>query len=427
MRTDLTDITMVIDRSGSMQSIRTDAEGGINSFIEQQKQEPGEANLTLVQFDTEYEFVHSGVPIKQVPAFKLIPRGSTALLDAVGRAINETGARLAAVAESQRPGLVVFVIVTDGQENSSREFTRDQIRTMVEHQQSAYKWQFTFLAANQDAFAAGGSMGIAQDGIAKRVGDVRVLQLIRAFLNAGVLENGLVTATDEGTPQGGPLSPWLSNVMLDDLDRELERRGLKFARYADDCNIYVRSPRTGQRVMASVSRFLMERLRLTVNSSKSAVDRPWNRKFLGYSFTNHRAPKRRIAPKAIQRFKDRIRELTRRTRGISLEEMTGQLNSYLRGWLGYFGRCDTPSVLRDLNSWLHRRLRAVVWKQWKTSRRRFSELRCPGVSRDLAAQTVGSCHGPWRLSKSPALHKALSTQFFQTLGLATLLPAAPAA
>ena len=166
MRTDLTDITMVIDRSGSMQSIQSDAEGGINSFIEQQKQEPGEANVTLVQFDTDYEFVHSGVPIRKVPAFKLVPRGSTALLDAVGRAINETGARLAALEESQRPGLVVFVIVTDGEENSSREFSRDQIRKMVEHQQSAYKWQFTFLAANQDAFAAGGSMGIAQDGIA---------------------------------------------------------------------------------------------------------------------------------------------------------------------------------------------------------------------------------------------------------------------
>jgi hypothetical protein len=174
MRTDLTDITMVIDRSGSMESIRSDAEGGINTFIDSQKSEPGEALLTLVQFDTEYEFVHSGVPVQQIPAFTLVPRGSTALLDAVGRAINETGARLAAMAESQRPVLVVFVIVTDGAENSSREFTRDQIRTMVEHQQSAYKWQFTFLAANQDAFAAGGSMGIAQDGIAAySVGKVR--------------------------------------------------------------------------------------------------------------------------------------------------------------------------------------------------------------------------------------------------------------
>ena len=167
MRTDLTDITMVIDRSGSMDSIKTDAEGGINTFIASQKSEPGEALLTLVQFDTEYEFVHNGTPIMQASRFKLVPRGSTALLDAVGRAINETGARLAVLDEAQRPGLVVFVIVTDGQENASREFTREKIREMIEHQQIAYKWQFTFLAANQDAFAAGASLGISQDGIAE--------------------------------------------------------------------------------------------------------------------------------------------------------------------------------------------------------------------------------------------------------------------
>lgn len=166
MRTDLTDITMVIDRSGSMDSIKTDAESGINTFIASQKSEPGEALLTLVQFDTEYEFVHQGVPIGSVPKFKLVPRGSTALLDAVGRAINEAGTRLAAIEEAQRPGLVVFVIVTDGAENSSHEFERDKIREMIERQQSVYKWQFTFLAANQDAFAEGASMGIAQDGIA---------------------------------------------------------------------------------------------------------------------------------------------------------------------------------------------------------------------------------------------------------------------
>lgn len=166
MRSDLTDITMVVDRSGSMAAIKSDAEGGINTFIDQQKKESGEALLTLVQFDTEYEFVHSGVPVKKVPAFTLVPRGSTALLDAVGRAINETGARLAKMDEPSRPGLVVFVIVTDGQENSSREFKREQIRRMIEHQQSAYNWQFTFLAANQDAFAEGAAMGIAASGIA---------------------------------------------------------------------------------------------------------------------------------------------------------------------------------------------------------------------------------------------------------------------
>jgi len=171
MRTDLTDITMVIDRSGSMSSIRTDAEGGINTFVDSQKSEPGEALLTLVQFDTEYEFVHKGLPINSAPPFKLVPRGSTALMDAVGRAMNETGVRLSAMEEAQRPGLVVFVIVTDGAENSSKEFTRDKIRQMIEHQQSVYKWQFTFLAANQDAFAEAASMGIAQAGTANFAGE----------------------------------------------------------------------------------------------------------------------------------------------------------------------------------------------------------------------------------------------------------------
>jgi hypothetical protein len=171
MRTDLTDITMVIDRSGSMSSIRTDAEGGINTFVDSQKSEPGQALLTLVQFDTEYEFVHKGLPINSTPPFKLVPRGSTALMDAVGRAINETGARLSAMEEAQRPGLVVFVIVTDGAENSSKEFTRDKIRQMIEHQQSVYNWQFTFLAANQDAFAEAASMGIAQAGTANFAGE----------------------------------------------------------------------------------------------------------------------------------------------------------------------------------------------------------------------------------------------------------------
>ena len=171
MRNDLTDITMVVDRSGSMESIKADAEGGVNAFIDEQKNASGAALLTLVQFDNEYEFVHSGISIQQVSRFTLVPRGSTALLDAVGRAINETGARLTAMEESQRPGLVVFVIVTDGQENSSREFNRDQIRSMIEHQQSVYSWQFTFLAANQDAFAEGTSLGIAASGIASYSAD----------------------------------------------------------------------------------------------------------------------------------------------------------------------------------------------------------------------------------------------------------------
>jgi RNA-directed DNA polymerase len=256
--------------------------------------------------------------------------------------------------------------------------------------------------------------------IAQRVKDKRVLKLIRAFLNAGVMENGLVSPTDEGTPQGGPLSPLLSNLVLDELDRELEKRGHRFARYADDCNIYVRSERAGQRVMASVTQFITRRLKLKVNETKSAVARPWDRKFLGFSFTNGREPKRRIASKARQRFKDRVRELTRRTRGISLPVMVNQLAEYLRGWRGYFGFCQTPSVLNDLNKWVRRRLRCVQWKQWKRGKRRFAELQRLGVGKRLAAQTAGSPHGPWRISRSPALSIALPDAFFVALGLPLL-------
>jgi RNA-directed DNA polymerase len=256
--------------------------------------------------------------------------------------------------------------------------------------------------------------------IAQRVKDKRVLKLIRAFLNAGVMENGLVSPTDEGAPQGGPLSPLLSNLVLDELDRELKKRGHRFARYADDCNIYVRSERAGRRVMASVTQFITRRLKLKVNEAKSAVARPWDRKFLGFSFTSGREAKRRIAPKARQRFKERIRELTRRTRGIRLQVMVEQLAEYLRGWRGYFGYCQTPSVLQDLDSWVRRRLRCVQWKQWKRGKRRFAELRRLGVNKDLAARTAGSPHGPWRISRSPALSFALPDAFFVALGLPLL-------
>src|SRR6266481_593114 len=253
--------------------------------------------------------------------------------------------------------------------------------------------------------------------IAKRVEDKRLLKLIRAMLNAGVMENGLVSPSVEGAPQGGPLSPLLSNLVLDELDRELERRGHHFVRYADDCNIYVGSERAGQRVMESVTHFITHRLKLKVNQAKSAVARPGQRKFLGFSFTGEREPRRRIAPKAIARFKERIREQTRRTRGISLTQMVTQIVTYLRGWLGYFGDCQTPSVLRSLESWLRRRLRSVVWKQWKQGRTRFRELRKRTVSQDLAAQTAGSPHGPWRIANSPALTIALPNAYFAELGL----------
>src|SRR5215467_2160680 len=232
--------------------------------------------------------------------------------------------------------------------------------------------------------------------IANRVEDKRLLKLIRAFLNAGVMENGLISPSVEGTPQGGPLSPLLSNLVLDELDRELERRGHRFARYADDCNIYVGSERAGQRVMESVKNFITRRLKLKVNEKKSAVARPQERKFLGFSFTDGAEPKRRIAPKALLRCKQRVRELTRRTRGISLEQMTKELALYLRGWKGYFGYCQTPSVLHALDQWIRRRLRSVIWKQRK---RRSS----------------------WHLANSPALSLTFSNAYFDLLGLPRLL------
>jgi RNA-directed DNA polymerase len=256
--------------------------------------------------------------------------------------------------------------------------------------------------------------------MAQRISDKRVLKLIRRFLQAGVMENGLVSPVDEGTPQGGPLSPLLSNIVLDELDRELERRGHRHTRYADDCNIYVRSPRAGERVMEGITRYLTTKLKLKVNKAKSAVARPKDRKFLGFSFTGGKEPRRRIAPKAILRFKERIRELTCRTRGISMEQRAQELSAFLRGWRGYFGFCQTPSVLETLDKWLRRRLRSALWKQWKRGTKRFAELRARGVGHDLAAQAAGSPHGPWRLAKSPALNRALSNSYFDSLGIPRL-------
>src|SRR5712692_4998156 len=257
--------------------------------------------------------------------------------------------------------------------------------------------------------------------IARRVSDKRMLKLIRAFLESGVMENGLVSPVEEGTPQGGPLSPLLSNLVLDELDRELERRQHRFVRYADDCNIYVASERAGKRVMQSVTGFLRRRLKLKVNEAKSAVARPQERKFLGFSFSNGKEPKRRIAPKALLRCKQRVRELTRRTRGISLQQMTKELATYLRGWKSYFGFSQTPSVLHRLEEWIRRRLRSVIWKQWKRGKVRFEKLRQRNIRPALAAQTAGSPHGPWRVANSPALSSAFPIAYFDALGLPRLL------
>src|SRR5436309_2367900 len=259
--------------------------------------------------------------------------------------------------------------------------------------------------------------------VAKRVEDKRLLKLIRAFLNAGVLENGLVSPSVEGTPQGGPLSPLLSNLVLDELDRELERRGHRFVRYADDCNIYVRSERAGQRVMKSITRFITQKLKLKVNEAKSAVAQPQERKFLGFSFTAGPEVKRVIAPKALDRFKRRVREITRRAKGVSIVTTIEELAPYMRGWRSYFGFCETPEVLIALTRWVRLRLRSALWRQWKTPRRRRAALIANGVSEWAARNTAGSGRGPWYLARSRALSTGLSNAHFKSLGLPSLFQA----
>src|SRR5271167_227828 len=253
--------------------------------------------------------------------------------------------------------------------------------------------------------------------LSKRVEDKRLLKLIRAFLNAGVMENGLVSPSVEGTPQGGPLSPLLSNLVLDELDRELERRGHRFLRYADDCNVYVRSERAGQRVMESLTRFINQKLKLKVNEAKSAVARPQERKFLGFSFTAGPEVKRVIAPKALDRFKQRIREITRRAKGVSMETTMEELAPYLRGWRNYFGFCETPEVLLHLTRWVRLRLRAALWRQWKTPSRRRAALLELGVRERLANNTASSSLGPWYLAKAKAISVGPSNAYFKSLGL----------
>jgi RNA-directed DNA polymerase len=258
--------------------------------------------------------------------------------------------------------------------------------------------------------------------LAARIADKRVLKLIRAYLHAGILEDGLVTVPTEGTPQGGPLSPFLSNCVLDELDKELERRGHRFVRYADDSNIYVKSERAGRRVMKSVNHFIIQRLKLRVNEAKSAVDKPQQRTFLGFTFTGGKNPTRRkIAPKALARFKVKVRELTRRTWGISLEERIQRLSRFLNGWREYYSYCETPAVLQDLDSWIRRRLRCVQWKQWKVYKRRKAELIRRGVAEALATPTAWSTKGPWRMCHTPGVQIALPTGYFDALGLPRLI------
>ena len=262
---------------------------------------------------------------------------------------------------------------------------------------------------------------LLMEKLSKKVGDGRVLRLIRRYLEAGMMAQGIVSPRTEGTPQGGPLSPLLSNVLLTELDRELERRGHAFCRYADDCNIYVRSQQAGERVMASITRFLADTLKLTVNTAKSAVARPWVRKFLGYSLTWHKAPKLRIAPTSLKRLEDKVRDVLKGARGRSLAEVIIALNPILRGWMAYFRLSETKMAPEELDGWVRHKLRCILWRQWKRPYTRAKNLMKAGLTEERAFRSAFNQRGPWWNSGASHMNQAFPKSSFDRLGLVSLL------
>lgn len=254
--------------------------------------------------------------------------------------------------------------------------------------------------------------------LSTRIQDPTLLKLIRRYLTSPIQNGGQRTASREGVPQGGPLSPVLANIVLDELDWELERRGHRFSRYADDCQIFAGSRRAAERIKNGIQRYIERHLRLKVNDDKSAVDRPWNRSFLGFTFSPRRGNRIKVSDKALTKLKQRVRELSRRTRGHQLAHVVAELRKYLLGWKAYFGTAEVQSPLRDIDKWIRRKLRCYIWKQW--GRSGYRKLRRLGVDRWTAWNTAKSAHGPWRLSQSPALYRALPNRYFTGLGLPSL-------
>lgn len=290
----------------------------------------------------------------------------------------------------------------------AREYARDGRRWVVDLDLEKF-----FDRVNHD---------ILMSRVARKVKDKRVLKLIRRYLQAGAMEEGLTTASREGTPQGGPLSPLLSNIMLDDLDKELERRGHKFCRYADDCNVYVQSKHAGERVMETLTRFLEQKLKLKVNRDKSAVDQPWKRKFLGYSMTGHREAKLKVAKQSVQRIRVKLKELFRSGKGRNLERFIREdLNPVLRGWVNYFSLSETRGVFEELDEWLRRRLRCMLWRQWKRNWTRFKRLRARGLDEVRAWKSATNGRGSWWNSGASHMNAAFPKSYFDRLGLISLL------
>jgi len=257
--------------------------------------------------------------------------------------------------------------------------------------------------------------------VARKIKDKRLLRLIRRYLTAGIMQGGLVSIREAGTPQGSPLSPLLSNILLDEFDKELERRGHCFCRYADDANVYVRSRRAGERVMASLTRFLESKLRLKVNRAKSAVDRPWKRKFLGYTVTNHRSPRLKPAPQSVQRAKDRIREITHKGRGRNILRVIKEINQFTRGWVGYFRLATVKQAFEALDQWLRRRLRKILWEQWKKPKTRFRRLVALGVKAERARKATATGLGAWWNAGASHMHAAITNRLLAKWGLLSLL------
>lgn len=296
--------------------------------------------------------------------------------------------------------------------------THQALDRAKEHIASGHRW---VVDMDLEKFFDRVNHDILMSRLARQIKDKRILKLIRLYLQAGIMEGGIVSPRSEGTPQGGPLSPLLSNVLLDELDKELERRGHKFVRYADDCNIYVRSRRAGERVLNGVERFLSEQLRLTVNRAKSAVDRPWNRKFLGYTFTHHHQPKFKVSPESVKRFKGRLREELRKARGRNVRTVLAKLQPVLIGWVSYYRKSEVKKTFEELDQWLRRKLRAIYWRQWKRRAKRARELIRLGIDRVRAWVSVSNGRGPWWNAGASHMNQALPTRHFTQLGLISLV------